>query len=72
MKEILAKYTPRAVLFGTVMTALAYPRGELRFFPDGLQSPPIWLQLVEIFLSYAVIFLLCNILADLIGRRGKK
>ena len=72
MKENLVTYIPRAVLFGAVMAALAFPLGWLRFPAGGGAFPPVWLQLLRIFLIGAAAFLLCSVLADLVGRRRKK
>ena len=75
MKKLLStlsRYLPRSILFGLVMTALSFPMGRLRF---GMQSPPVWIQLGRLFLIYAAVFLLVNVLGDLIAsacRRHKQ
>ena len=74
MKRSPVEHALRAVLFGLVMTAVsALWGGGLRFSGAGWAAGlPIWLQLVRLFVIYAVVFWAVCMLADWLEGKGKK
>ena len=67
MLDLIKKYMVKAILFGIIMTVIGFFRGWTVF-----SFPPIWLDLLKIFLIYAAVFLVVFVLSDWISGKIKK
>ena len=64
MKNLLDRYLLKSIVFGIVMTVIGFFTGQTVF-----TFPPLWLDLLRLFLIYAASFLAVNLLFEWI--RGK-
>ena len=66
MKELIEKHLFKSIAFGIIMTIIG-------FFSGGtvLTFPPVWLDLLRLFLIYSVTFLGVNVLADWVHEKLK-
>lgn len=67
MKELIEKYPAKSVAFGVVMAVIGFFRGE-----TVLTFPPVWPDLLKLFLIYAISFLAVNVLGDWIYTKLKR
>lgn len=67
MRDLISKHLGKSIAFGMIMTIIGFFRGD-----TVLTFPPIWLDLLRLFLSYSVIFLAVNVLFDWIHKKLKK
>lgn len=72
MKTYLKQHWAKSMVFGIILTILGYFSGVVQHPSEsGAAFPPIWLQLLGIFLLSAVIFFLLNSLWDYIAHKIK-
>jgi len=67
VRDLISKHLGKSIAFGMIMTIIGFFRGD-----TVLTFPPIWLDLLRLFLSYSVIFLAVNVLFDWIHKKLKK
>ena len=67
MKDLIVKHLFKSIVFGIIMTIIGFFTGGTDF-----AFPPIWLDLLRLFLMYSVSFLSLNILYDWIYGKFKK
>ena len=67
MKDLIGKYLFKSVAFGIVMTIIGFFNGQTIF-----TFPPVWLDLLRLFLIYTVTFLVVSVLFDWIYEKLKK
>lgn len=67
MKDLIVKHLYKSIAFGIIMTIIGFFTGGTVF-----AFPPIWLDLLRLFLIYSVSFLSLNILYDWIYGKFKK
>lgn len=76
MKELIGRHALSSIVFGLIMTIVAYMRGEVIILPiDGESlNLPVWLQMVILFIAYGGVFLVVNMIMDFIARkiRGRR
>lgn len=72
MKTWLEKYGVRSVLFGAVMMLVGYFTGKIRYPYDSASAlPPVWVQLIRLFVIYTVAFFVVNCLCGFIAKKMK-
>ena len=67
MIDLIKKYLPKSIFFGIIMTVVGFLRGWTVF-----TFPPIWLDLLKLFIIYAVVFLVVCVLSDWIYGKIKQ
>ena len=67
MKDLIGKHLFKSIAFGIIMTIIGFFRGD-----TVLTFPPIWLDLLRLFLIYSVIFLAVFVLCDWIAGKLKR
>ncbi len=67
MKDLIGKHLFKAIAFGVIMTIIGFFRGD-----TVLTFPPIWLDLLRLFLIYSVTFLAVFVLSDWIAEKLKR
>jgi len=67
MKDLIGKHLFKSIAFGTVMTVIGFFSGQTIF-----TFPPVWLDLLRLFLIYTVTFLVVSVLFDCIYRKIKR
>ena len=72
MKKTFAKYAFRSIVFGIVMVIFAFFGGGVRYSSEFASFPPIWFQLLLVFVISTVVFLVVQSLADVLIRKIKK
>jgi len=65
--ELIEKHLPKSVAFGIIMAVVGFFRGE-----TVMTFPPIWSDLIKLFLIYALSFLAVNVLGDWIYTKLKR
>jgi len=59
VRDFIRKHLGKSIAFGIIMTIIGFFRGDTVF-----TFPPVWLDLLKLFLIYSVTFLAVNVLAD--------
>ena len=67
MRDLITKHLGKSIAFGTIMTIIGFFRGDAV-----LTFPPVWLDLIRLFLIDSVAFLAVNMLFDWIYGKIKK
>lgn len=67
MRDLISKHLGKSIAFGIIMAIIGFFRGD-----TVLTFPPIWLDLLRLFLIYSVAFLAVNVLFDWIHEKLKK
>ena len=67
MKALLAKHLFKSIAFGIIMTMIGFFSGNTVF-----TFPPLWSELIKLFLIYSVTFFIVNALVDWIHERLRK
>ena len=67
MKELIGKHLPRALIFGIAMSTIGFFRGAAT-----TTFPPLWVELLRLFLIYSSVYLAVNVLVDWIHSKQKK
>lgn len=67
MRYLIEKHLGKAILFGIIMTAIGFFRGD-----TVLTFPPVWLDLLRLFLIYAGSFLAVFVSADWVHEKWKR
>jgi len=67
MKDLIYKNLSESIAFGIIMTIIGFFRGDTVF-----TFPPVWLDLLRLFLIYGVSFFVLSVLFDLIYWKLKK
>ena len=67
IKDLIGKHLSKSIAIGCVLTIVGFFTGQTVF-----TFPPLWLDLLRIFLIYTLTFLVINVLVDWVHDKLKR